>query len=406
MISNNQDIIMHFDKGVDSCIRLAFQEFRKWLKDNISFPIKINVYITAEYRVFTKDNIKATGIFGTPGTKNKYPYIKLATGDFDELAIKIGYYNGMMCILQTFAHEITHYQQWVSDKDFTERLANKESLKLVNKYSDYKMGFLTENKKTINLIQKAYDYYDGDNYIQAIKYFNRLVLKCTDFGSIQIDLGDAYRSLNNYEQAIQCYNKEIDLNKKDYDLYVDKGYCLDKLHRFDEAVLCYNYAITLNPKDDYAYFNKGYSLFCLNKLLESISCFDIVIGINPEYEDAFIFKAQVMEELLRYDESIENYDKAIKINPNNIISYNGKGKILYTLGKYEESIEVINTGIQIEAISAEAYYFIALSYLALNQIGNCMINLRKSIEIDEEYKNIAKEEGFFNNINNLKSLLV
>ncbi len=402
---NDSDIILHFDKNVNPYIKLAFKEFRKWLKNKISFPIKINIYVTSSYRVVTKKQIKATGIFTIPSTKNKYPFIKLATADFEDLKSEVGYYNGMMSILHTFAHEVIHYQQWIREQSFNERLADKEATKLVEEYSDYKMGFLTANKKTLSIIKKAYDYYDRKKYIYAIKYFNSVASEDSEFGVIFKDIGDAYSSLDKYEQAIAYYNKMIDLNENDYDLYISKGYALDMLSRYDEAILCYDYAIMLNPEEEVAYLNKGYSLFCKKNLLESIIYFDKAIEINTESEDAFIFKAQVMEKLCKWDMSIDNYNRTIKINPNNIISLSGKGRVLFILGEYEECIEIINKGIQIYSQNAETYYYKALSYVGLNQIEKCIINLKKSIELDKEYKNIAKQDSFFNSISNLNEFI-
>lgn len=401
MVKNAPDIKMHFEKDVNLCVKLAFKEFRKWLKTKMIFAITINVYVTNTYRVTTKNHVEGTGIFGTPSSKNKYPYIKLATSDFEELKNEIGYYNGMMSILHTFAHEIVHYKQWIDNKAFREKLADKEATKLVNEYTDYKMGFLTANRKTLSLIEKAYDYYDKENFISAIDYFSRVVLPDSELELIFKDLGNAYSALCNYEQAIQYYDKALDLNKIDYDLYVNKGYSLDKLFRFEESSLCYDYAIALNPKDEIAYLNKGYSLLCSDKLMESIKYFDKVIEINPEYEDAYIFKAQIYEKLSDYDNSIQAYDKAININPSNMTNYIRKGRILYLIGKYEECIEAINRKVQIKCLEAEAYYYLALSYIKLDRIEDCIINLKKSIEFDRNYKNIAQSSGLFNSIINL-----
>jgi len=38
-------------------------------------------------------------------------------------------------------------------------------------------------------------------------------------------------------------------------------------------------------------------------------------------------------------------------------------------------------------------------------IENCIISLKKSIELDEEYKNDVIEEGLFNSISNLKEFV-
>jgi len=399
-LSNNIGIRFYIDKNVNLEIKLACKEFAKWLKISMSFNTVIKVYISEEYKVITKKHIRASGIFGTP--TYKYPYIKLATGDFKKMKQKYGEYSAIMSIIDTFAHEIIHYKQWIENTPFKEKQADKEGRKLVEAFSEYKDGFLYLKNKAISLISKGDKQYNIENYIGAIKYYKKVIKLYPKFNLVYSSMGDALSYSKRHEEALCYYNKGIEIDTEDYNLFNGKALTFDELERYEEAIICYDDAIRLNPDDSTMYSNKGYPLVQTGRLIEALDCYNKAISLDSKDEDAHIFKAEVLEKLLKYDESLACYEKAILINCNNAISYNGKGHVLYLLDKYKEAIEYFNISTNIDSQYVEPYYNAAKSYIALNDTENCMINLKKSIKLDEEYKIFAKEEGFFNSISNLK----
>lgn len=402
-ISEQCDVVLHFDKNVDLQVKLACKEFRKWLKLNKYLSSIVQVYVKSSEKVKTKDKKSAVGIFGTP--LYKYPYIKISAGDFQSLKYKRGNYNALMCILDAFAHEIVHYNQWIKNKPYKESEANRTGKIMVEKYSEFKNGILIANKKELELIDKGDRCCDDENYAGAIKYYNKVINLNPYLDCIFRNMGDLYGLLNKHKEAIDYYNKAIELNQQNYEAYLNKGYSLDELKRFDDAILCYDYVISHNPEEIYAYLNKGYALLYSNRYEEALDYFNKVIDIDSENEDAFIFKAQTLKALSKFEEALSCYDMALKINSENEITYNGEGCIFYILKKYEKSIILYNKSITIDPEYAEAYYNRAISYMALNDIENCLDSLKMAIKIDNRYKDYAIEEKYFDNINNLESTL-
>ncbi|MFE4243802.1 hypothetical protein [Peribacillus butanolivorans] len=126
------------EQGVNSRVRQACLNFAIWLRINKKFPIRCVVYIKKDYQIKTldtKEMVSAT--FFAPYDKDVEPYIRVATGDYEELVSERGEEDAVFAILNSMAHEIIHYQQWIEDRDFDEDEAENTSTILVDNYYDW-----------------------------------------------------------------------------------------------------------------------------------------------------------------------------------------------------------------------------------------------------------------------------
>lgn len=124
------------EKGVNSNVRESCLNFASWLRSNIDFPIRVVVYLKKNYRIknrFTKELVSAT--FFAPFDKTIEPYIRIATGDYEDLVSERGKVDALWAILGSMAHEIIHYQQWVWDKDLNENEAEIKSEELLDGFA-------------------------------------------------------------------------------------------------------------------------------------------------------------------------------------------------------------------------------------------------------------------------------
>ena len=123
--------------GVDPEVRRSCIEFAKWLRKNMDFPIRIVIYLKKDYQVknlTTKELVSAT--FFAPNDKKVESYIKIATGDYQELLEELGTDNALASILNSIAHELIHYQQWLKDENFGEIKAVKKAEQLIDQYAE------------------------------------------------------------------------------------------------------------------------------------------------------------------------------------------------------------------------------------------------------------------------------
>lgn len=125
------------DKGLNKAVRQSCINFAVWLRANMEFPIRVIVYVKKDYQIKTRDTKElASASFFAPFDKTVEPYIRVATGDYDELVSERGEIDALWAILGSMAHEIIHYQQWLEDREFNEKEAEIESELLLDRFAE------------------------------------------------------------------------------------------------------------------------------------------------------------------------------------------------------------------------------------------------------------------------------
>ena len=132
-------IRFRYEKTVDPEVKGAFSRFAKWLRAEYCFPLRVTVYVKGTKTIRTKDGDSVVGSFFEPFSYLDEPYIRTATGDYDELVSNLGKDNALASILLTLAHELTHYYQWINRIELTpkgrERQATAYSHYIIDEYS-------------------------------------------------------------------------------------------------------------------------------------------------------------------------------------------------------------------------------------------------------------------------------
>lgn len=125
------------EKGVNEEVRNVVIYFCQWLRIEYDFPIRVVIYLKKAYRIKTIETHElVTGSFFGPFNKNEEPYIRVAAGDFNELVQDWGKIDAFFAILQTIAHEIVHYFQWLHDREFDEDEASNQAQAIINRYAE------------------------------------------------------------------------------------------------------------------------------------------------------------------------------------------------------------------------------------------------------------------------------
>jgi len=116
-------------------VREALKRFAKWLRQEYEFPIRVPVYLNQHHQFVTIEGKDATASFFAPYDSNVEPYIRIATGDYDELVAKWGKNDALASYMCSLAHEIVHYQQWISDGVTKEKGVVKEAEAIMRRYA-------------------------------------------------------------------------------------------------------------------------------------------------------------------------------------------------------------------------------------------------------------------------------
>jgi len=131
---------LRFQKGTDAEVRRACLEFCNWIRKQYYFPIRVPIYVKSSEFIISKSGEKFSAIFFEPFDKHNEPFIRIATGDFNEMKQKSCQDDALASILCSISHELTHYFQWINDIRLTEigveRQANSYADSIVYKYSE------------------------------------------------------------------------------------------------------------------------------------------------------------------------------------------------------------------------------------------------------------------------------
>lgn len=131
---------LRFEQSVDDEVRGACLRFAAWLRKRYVFPVRVPVYIKASDRIQAMDGDFVVGSFFEPDCYDQEPYIRLAAGDYAELSENRGRDDALASILSSFAHELTHYYQWINASSLSdagrERQASAYARRILNEYAE------------------------------------------------------------------------------------------------------------------------------------------------------------------------------------------------------------------------------------------------------------------------------
>lgn len=140
---------MHFESGIDPEVIRAAKQYAGWLRENYTFPVRVNVYFKNKDRIINSAGERVCGTFFGPFSFEEEPYIRLAAGDYPDLCAKYGKDDSLASYLLTLTHELSHYFQWIrfhenwnDDEWYEKHVAGSErqacyyARKIVRDYAD------------------------------------------------------------------------------------------------------------------------------------------------------------------------------------------------------------------------------------------------------------------------------
>ncbi len=116
-------------------VRDALVRFACWIRREREFPVQVNVYLSPLERVIARDGDKCTGLIWIPDDPSRYPYIRIATGDYDERKREDGRDDALASDICTLCHELIHYWQWLEHNDMWEKGVARQASRLVDRYA-------------------------------------------------------------------------------------------------------------------------------------------------------------------------------------------------------------------------------------------------------------------------------
>ena len=217
------------------------------------------------------------------------------------------------------------------------------------------------------------------------------ISKNPDSSGLRLKLVDALDSLNNYKEATVQMDSLIKKDSLNYGLWFRKAKLMETAKDTFNAILSYTKAIKIYPSPD------G-QLQLANLLAESKNENALVLcqrvqelHLGRDYSAHCNFIAGVYFARIGNKEKAQQlFDACINDNFGYMEAYLEKGFIYYDDKKYPEALKIFKMAADINNTYADAYYWQAKCFEAMNKKEDAIKNYQTSLVLDKELKE-AKE---------------
>lgn len=208
-----------------------------------------------------------------------------------------------------------------------------------------------------------------------------LTVSITTFGQT-ISRGETKDGIKYDEKALNSPTDKLTAAEN-----YNNGYLAFQTGNYNKAIRYYRKAIQFDPKYTDAYDNCGLSYRRLNKLDSAAYFYKESIKINPKALIAHANLAIVYSEQGKLEEAIKEYEEISKYNPNDPEAPYGIAGIYLQAKQYDKALTAAKRSAELfekyqPMYVGDAYYYVGLSYLYLNDKKNA-----------KEYIQKAKQKG-------------
>jgi tetratricopeptide (TPR) repeat protein len=255
------------------------------------------------------------------------------------------------------------------------------------------------------LVRRSPDFYDWRSGVFEFPT-DEEVLALEDSRVIEEEDYKQYLSLTpqeRYEKILEIREliDQSDLEGKGH-LWRKIGHLYSAGKEYEEALASYDQALQWNADRFSAWFYRGLALGKLGRYEEALASYDKTLQLQPDYYHAWRNRGWVLRKLGRYEEAVASYDQALQLQPDYYQAWDNRGIALTDLGRYEEALasydKALQKALQLKADYPNPYYNIACCYALQSKVELALENLQHGINLNKEYREIAKTDSDFDNV--------
>lgn len=160
----------------------------------------------------------------------------------------------------------------------------------IKAYNDIIGKTFLQNSKALNRFLKGIDYYNRENYKNALKIFNSLITDCVsdrEFSAVYFFTAISYSEIGLYDNALKAYCNATNYNPHFSSAWSNRGLIHKNLGEFNEAVICLNKAIELDKTNNFAYLNLSSVYLALLDYDKAIDYALTAVTIAPNMYQAY-----------------------------------------------------------------------------------------------------------------------
>jgi tetratricopeptide (TPR) repeat protein len=257
---------------------------------------------------------------------------------------------------------------------------------------------LTHDPHNISALSTLADiYYANQNWEKAFPLYDSLY----NLSSVHIEIDPKKMALRQGICALKC--DKIDEGMKGlvsaYHLAPDEfetnfylGSAFYQKKDYDKAIACLKKAHISSPDASEVNAPLGFSFYMAKRYKESLPFLRHVLDENPENKEALFDLATAMDESGYGDKALKVF---MHLRPDPKFGASScieAGKMHARLKQYEAAVQDYEIGLKLEAVpldqQSQLRYYLAASYISLNNISRALLYLRQIQDTSPNYKDV------------------
>lgn len=194
----------------------------------------------------------------------------------------------------------------------------------------------------------------------------------------------------NLDAAIDFYSKALNLNANYSEAFNNRGVTYLRKRLFDLAVNDFSNALALRPKSAGLFLNRSSAYYGKGDYAKAHEDIDRAFELNPNWAEAWATRGKIHRRQKEYQTAINDYTKAIEIQPISRF-FSGRCLTYYDFGKYENTIADCSEAVSLKPNDSMSYYYRGLARIKLEQKALAINDLRKSVEINPNFREAQSE---------------
>jgi tetratricopeptide (TPR) repeat protein len=328
-----------------------------------------------------------------------------------------------------------------------------KELEEAKKKTDEKVKEVDQLRKELTVLKSAAKRKNKINqYSTAVKNINLIDL----YSKAMSSSFDCVMSSDRCQNSIDAFQKIIELDPGNADAYFESGWSYRCWEKYKEAIDMNTKALTKGTKKrDYVGFSnrgdknenvyerRGDAYFYSGNYKAAINDYSIAIKLRTTFSkysvSTYIQRGEAYLQLSDYQKAISNFDEAVMIAANDDnyrteqqswwseeqkkyfkyndkewqyrdinSSYSTRGRVYFVIGNFNQAIIDFTKAIETfpyGGVRARTYYFRAISYIQLGNVGNFIGNAEKAIrDMDKAVELDPKESSYYNYRATVKTL--
>jgi tetratricopeptide (TPR) repeat protein len=210
-----------------------------------------------------------------------------------------------------------------------------------------------------DVLQRAGDEYNGQQYEKAIQDYSLFILLNPTFSQAYHFRGMAYLRLNDLDHALADLNQALAYPQASEQetglIYVDRARIYVLQDDLESAKKDLDASIAAAPDLPDAYSRRAQFYLFSQDYENALKDFDKLIELAPDFSPGYAGRAFVHANLGNTEEALADYDHVIELEPNNAAAYASRGALNSGQSKFDAALTDFNSAIRLNPNEAGYY---------------------------------------------------